>query len=132
MGLGYQAVNVKGPEFRVTGGNGQPNTVSDVILYAFDTAEKVNEIPERFWGKYVSMTFVGGDCHYVFTDKATHVVDRTLAATDAGTQNESLGGIGLASTERQRRIPTPPQGGKMYFSREGTAAGSVRIELSSD
>lgn len=132
MGLGYQAVNVKGPEFRVTGGNGQPNTFSDVIFYTFSTAEKVHEIPERFWGKYVSLTCLGGDCDYVFTDKATHVVDRTIAATDAGTQSESLGGTILQNTERQRRIPTPPQGGKMYFSREGTAAGSVRIELSSD
>lgn len=132
MGLAYQAVNIKAPEFRVTGGNGQPNTVSDVILFTFDTTEKVNAIPEKYWGKYVSMTAVGGDCHYVFTDKSTHVVDRTIAATDAGAENESLGGIVLSGTERHRRIPTPPQGGNVYFSREGTAAGSMRIELASD
>ncbi len=132
MGLGYQAVNVKAPEFRVKGGDGQPNTVSSVILYAMDTTEQVQEVPELFWGKYVSMTAIGGDCHYVFTDKSTHAVDRTIAATNAGAQAEGLGGIILSGTERQRRIPTPPQGGKIYFSREGTAAGSVRIELSSD
>jgi hypothetical protein len=132
MGLGYQAVNVKAPEFRVTGGDGQPNTVSSVKLFTFDVTHKVHELPERFWGKYVSMTAVGGDCQYVFTDKATHEVDSSITATDAGTENEKLGGIIFSGTERQRRVPNPPQGGKVYFSREGTAAGSVRIELSSD
>lgn len=132
MGLGYQAVNVKAPEFRVKGGDGQPNTVSDNILFTFDVTHKVNEIPERFWGKYVSMTCLGGACQYVFTDKATHELDSSIAATDAGAQNEKLGGIILENTERQRRIPNPPAGGKVYFSREGSAAGSVRIELSSD
>lgn len=132
MGLGYQAVNVKAPEFRVTGGNGQPNTVSDVLRFTFDVTHKVNEVPERFWGKYVSLTCLGGSCHYLFSDLSTLEVDASLVAADDGGANQKRGGIILENTERQRRIPTPPAGGKVYFAREGSALGSIYVELSSD
>jgi len=133
MGLGYQAVNVKAPEFRVTGGDGQPNTVSSVILFTFANAGRNDVIPEKYWGKYVRITAVGGDLHYLFTDKAAHAgVDYTQAASNGGTENELLGGIVLQNTSHQCRVPTPPQGGKVYFSRGGTASGSARIELASD
>jgi len=133
MGLGYQAVNVKAPEFRVKGGDGQPNTVSSVILYTFAVGGSCDPIPEAFWGKYVRITAVGGDLHFLFTDKSTHAgVDATIAASNAGAQSELLGDIVVASTSHQCRIPTPPQGGLLYFSRGGSATGSARIALSSD
>lgn len=133
MGLGYQAVNVKAPEFRVNANSGVANTVSSVILYTFAAAGRNDPIPEVFWGKYVRITAVGGDLHYLFTDKQGHAgVSAVIAATNAGAQDELLGGIVLSGTSHQCRIPTPPQGGAVYFSRGGSASGSARIELASD
>lgn len=131
MGLGYQAVNVKAPQLRAKAPDGQVSVASDAVFYTMDTTHKATPLPERFWGKYVSFWVVGGDCSYFFADSAAEV-DRAVPASDNGTESLKLGGIAPEKVRYQERIPTPPQGGVMYFCREGSAVGTVLIWVSSD
>lgn len=132
MGVQFQAALVKAPEFRQTNFDGTANTVSNSILYTADTTHKVNELPASFHGKYVRVRSIGGALDFLFTDKATHETDRALVATDAGLQSEKLGGYLADGEVGHFRVPTPPLNGKIYFSRESSAAASVRIEEGSD
>jgi hypothetical protein len=132
MGVQYQAALVKPPEFRTTLADGSANTVSNVALYSATTSHACNELPEEFHGKYVRITPIGGNLWAVFTDKATHEVDRAIAATAAGARDEKLGGYVANGQTVHWRAPTPPPGGKLYFSREADASTSVSIELASD
>jgi hypothetical protein len=121
----YQASNVRAPQFR-TG-----DASSSQILYTVAATTKVNELPERFWGKYVRLQpTVAID--FLCSDNAAQVVDNTVAATDAGATSTNLGGKCAADVAREFRVPTPPSGGKIYFARQGSGAGSVLIELASD
>ena len=131
MGLGYQAVNVKAPELRAKDAQGQVSVNSSPIFYTMDVTHKATEVPEDLWGRYVTGYVVGGDCYYFFADSAAEV-DRTVAATDNGARSLKLGGIAGAAQRFQERIPSPPQGGKLYFCREGSATGSVLFWPSSD
>lgn len=138
MSVLFQAVNVKAPEYRsVTGSDsGAVVAFSSQILYTMTAASKVNEIPERFHGKFVRFTAKGAGCAFLFSDLATQVVDNTIAATDAGTTSTNLGGECLQDVSREFRIPSAPVGGltpgKLFFARQGTGTGTVLIELASD
>lgn len=133
MAVQYQAVLVKAPEFRQTNFDGTANTASNVIYYTCVATAKCNEIPSEFWGKYVRLSVIGANMWFVFTDKSTHVIDRTIAATDAGTRAEGQGGyVASGGVVPHVRIPEAPKDGKMYFSRQGDAAGTVYMELASD
>lgn len=132
MGVGYQAVLVKAPEFRTTESDGTALTNSNVALYTAATTDKCNAIPAEFHGKFVRVRPIGGNLWFVFTDKSTHVVDRAIAATDAGARAEGMGGYLPNGEVAHVRVPTPPLGGNVYFSREADASISVSIELASD
>jgi hypothetical protein len=138
MGVQYQAALVKPPVFRSLKADGSPETVSTVAYYTCVTTAKCNEVPVDFHGKYVRLTAIGANMNWVFTDKSSHTVDRTIAATDAGARAEGLGGFLASSAVTHVRVPSPLLDpatgliGKVYFSRQGDAAGSVYMELASD
>jgi hypothetical protein len=138
MSVLYQAVNVKAPNYRSVTGSDSGATVafSSQILYTMAAATKVNELPERFHGKFIRFTAIGADCSFVFSDVSTLVVDNTIAATDAGATSTNLGGQCLSGISREFRVPTAPVGGptplKLYFARQGSGTGSVLIELAED
>lgn len=138
MSVLYQAVNVKAPNYRsVTGSDSSAiATASSGILYTMGAATAVNELPEKFHGKFVRFEAIGADCTFLFSDVATQVVDNTIAATAAGTQSTNLGGRCLSGTAREFRVPSAPVGGanpgKLYFARQGSGTGSVLIELAED
>lgn len=131
MSLLYQASNVRAPQFRSKDSDGAALTFSSQILYTCAATTKVNELPERFHGKYIRLQpTVALD--FLFSDAAAQVVDNTIAASDAGTVAASLGGKCAADAAREFRVPTPPPNGKIYFARQGSGTGNVLIELASD
>jgi hypothetical protein len=133
MGVQYQAANVKFPEWRSKLWDGTTNTgPTPVILYTADTTHKVHELPEEFRGKFIRIYADGGDLHFVFSDSATHEVDRTLAASDAGTRDPKLGGFCANGDFREGRVMSAPKDGAVYFAREGSALMTVLIEVVSD
>jgi hypothetical protein len=133
MTMLYQATNVRAPQYRTTDIDGSgPLPYSSQILYTVAAASKVNELPERFHGKYVRvLSDVNVDL--LFSDNPAQVVDNTIAATDAGAVSTNLGGkVPTALGPREFRVPTPPPNGKIYFARQGSGTGYVLIELASD
>ena len=132
MGLQYQAAFIKAPNFRTTAFDGSANTVSNVMYFTCVATAKCNEVPEIFHGKYVRLTPLGANMWFAFTDKATHTIDRTIAATDAGAQAEGLGDYVANGEHEHVFCPTPPPGGKVYFSRQGDAAGTVYMREAAD
>lgn len=138
--LAYQAFNVKAPELRKgqDGAGFSTPTVAvvstNVLLYTVAAAHRVDEVPEKFWGKYVEITAHAADLHYFFSDDDTAEVDSAQAAANSGqvANPNRLGGFIATGQSKHRRIPTPPQGSKVYFVREGSGTGSARIELTSD
>lgn len=138
MSVLYQAVNVKAPNYRsVTGSDSSAiATASSGILYTMAAASKVNELPERFHGKFVRFEAIGADCTFLFSDVSTQIVDNTIAATDAGATSTNLGGRCLTGQTREFRVPSAPVGGstpgKLFFARQGSGSGSVFIELAED
>lgn len=140
LGVLYQAVNVKAPEYRTTPAGSDSaavSTFSSQILYTMAAGSKVNELPERFYGKMIRLTAKGAICSFLFSDNAAQAVNNAVAATDAGATSTDLGGECLQDVSREMRVPTPPVGtpsapGKIYFARQGSGTGSVLIELASD
>jgi hypothetical protein len=132
MTLLYQASNVRAPQYRTLDSDGTALTVSSQILYTVTAVSKLNELPERFHGKYVRL-LSDVDVDFLFTDSALGFVDNTIAATDAGAVATGLGGKALsAHGAREFRVPTAPKDGKIYFTRQGSGSGYVLIELASD
>lgn len=138
MSVLYQAVNVKAPNYRSVTGSDSGTTVafSSQILYTMTAVSKVNELPERFYGKFVRFTAKSANCSFLFSDNASQIVNNGLAATDAGTTSTDLGGECLQDVSREFRVPTAPVGGatpgKLYFARQGSGTGTVLIELAED
>jgi hypothetical protein len=138
--LAYQAFNVKAPELRKGqdgAGFSTPGAAvvsSAVLLYTVAATHRVDEIPEKLWGKYVKVTAHAADLHYFFSDDDTAEVDSAQAATNNGqvAQPARLGGFLATGQSEHVRVPTPPQGSKLYFVREGSGVGSARIQLTSD
>ena len=138
--LAYQAFNVKAPELRAgqDGAGLSTPTVAivstNVLLYTVAATHRSDEIPEKFWGKYVEITAHAADLHYFFSDVTGQEVDSAQAATNSGqvANPDRLGGFIKTDQSKHRRVPTPPQGSKLFFVREGSGTGSARIELTSD
>lgn len=140
MGLGYQAENVKAPQKRSKNSpDGSANTLTTVRFYTMTGASQSHALPQDWNGKYVRITAEGADLTYYFADADGNVVDNTVTATADGLSSDGtkLGAKLLAGNSRDEVLPhglKPSAGGTdlIYFVRQGSGAGSVRIELKSD
>lgn len=132
MGLLYQAVNVRAPQYRTKDSDGSsPMGYTSQILFTVTAVALTHEMPERFWGKYVRIRATV-ETDFVFSDNPTQGIDTAVVATDAGTVSQNLGGKLDANQARECRIPSAPPDGKIYFARRAGGAGNVLIELASD
>jgi hypothetical protein len=99
------------------------------------TGHDVDALPDAWAGKLVRLTCVGDPTEYAewaFSLNSDAEVDTAVAATDAGASAKV--GSPLYGTQ-SREVLIPAKGAStqtIYFSREGSAALTIHMELASD
>ncbi len=96
-----------------------------------ETTEIATELPAHWAGHEVGAVCSGGICHIAFSKRSAAVVDRAVAATQAGVAAQ----VGLplpnsVSVETRLRLPRLGPGEKLYFVRESDTVGTtVRLRI---
>jgi len=111
-------------------GNG--TDVTDVINFTVTNAgSKTNVLPRGFYGQFVRMRPVGANMNFAFSHSASLAVVASPAATDGGSTAATQGEFVPDGEMIEVEVPCAKPDQFVYFSRFGSAAGSVQITKAS-
>jgi len=111
---------------------------ANVRVFTATTTHKSDPIPDNWAGGLVQVLVIGatGDqLHFQFADGGDASlelpeIDRSIAATDTGADDDKLGAALLANSPSEPiAIPRPSDGNQIFFAREASATVTVRVEL---
>jgi len=103
-------------------GDGVGNTT--VLRYTLGIASRADPIPIGWYGQFVRLRPLGGDCFFFFS-KNPAAVATNAAATDDGGGSPGRGELVPANEKLDFQLPYADNGEIVYFVRLGGAAGSV-------
>lgn len=102
---------------------GTPN--SSCLYFTAPGSAKSNVVPQEWEGCYVTLLATGANVWWFFTSDSLAAVDGTIAATDAGAADPSLGWPLLNGQAMDCIVPKAPDGGRIYFARYSDGAGGT-------
>lgn len=105
-----------------TGNGTDPTTV--IALTLTTTARRI-ALPRGFYGEFFRVLAVGANAYWFLSTSASAAVDRTIAPTDGGTTNASLGSYLPNGQERERVCPYADNSTTIYLCWQGDAAGTL-------
>lgn len=110
-------------------GDGVGNTT--VLRYTLELASRADPIPVGWYGQFVRLRPLGGDCFFFFSKNSAAVATNAAAANDGG-PSVSRAELVPAGEKGEFQIPTGDAGEIVYFVRiGGTAATSVYLSKAS-
>jgi hypothetical protein len=121
MGFPAKASDVKAPF-------GDGVAATNVLFFTCDSTSRCNALPNSLQGKFVRVVNTAANgAFYFFSNNASASCDETLAASDAGTANASLGEYLPPGATAHLRLPYWNPDQVRYFVRASVSSAPLMI-----